>query len=383
MWVLAPPESWDVDLTLSSRTLVLMPRPQLNRARERLVSLAGAGLGHLDYYAAAMEVVRTAIPYDAMCIGSVDPATNMITDSGKVDLVDEGDSTFLYHEYAVDDVNQYVDLAARDESASILLLSTGGDPARSARYRNVVKPVLGAEHELRGIARAAGLLWGAYSIYRDKDSTAFNLAEAEFMAGLEQAIAMGIRSAMVARVAQQSLESGEGPAVLVYDHRGRLLHATATAARRVADLGGELWGRTAVPVSSVVSALRAGRAVSRLRSRGADGCWYTIHAAPFTAGDAVAQIAVTIEQSRPPEVLPLIISGYGLSEREAEIVLLMLRGESTHAIAAALFLSPYTVQDHFKSIFEKVGVSSRREVATRIFFGQYAHQQGARASAAS
>lgn len=348
----------------------------MHRARAGLESLARSGHGHLDYYAAAMELVRTAVPYDAMCVGSVDPATNMITDSGKVDLVEEGDDQFLYHEYAVGDVNQFADLAARNEPTSILLVSTAGDPARSPRYRNVVKPVLGAEHEMRGIARAGGLMWGAYSIYRGSSGPAFNQAEADFMAGLEQAIAAGMRSSVVASVAQNSLVTGTGPAVLVYDRRGRLLHATETAQERVADLGGELWGLTAVPVSSVVSAVRAGKATSRLRSRGVQGQWYTIHAAPFTAGDAVANIAVTIEPSSPPEVLPLVMSGYDLSEREAEIVLHMLRGESTHAIAQALFLSPYTVQDHFKSIFEKVGVSSRRELATRIFYGQYAGRFG-------
>ncbi len=90
----------------------------------------------------------------------------------------------------------------------------------------------------------------------------------------------------------------------------------------------------------------------------------------------MANIAVTIEPSSPPEVLPLIMSAHDLTEREGQIVLLMLRGESTHAIAQALCLSPYTVQDHFKSIFDKVGVSSRREVATRIFYGQYAGHTG-------
>ena len=50
----------------------------------------------------------------------------------------------------------------------------------------------------------------------------------------------------------------------------------------------------------------------------------------------------------------------------------MMRGDSTHAIAQSLHLSPYTVQDHFKSIFAKLGVSSRREVASRLLVTLYA-----------
>jgi len=90
------------------------------------------------------------------------------------------------------------------------------------------------------------------------------------------------------------------------------------------------------------------------------------------AAEADAPTAVIIEAARPHELAPLIADAYSLTERERAITQLVVHGLGTQAIARRLHISPWTVQDHLKSIFEKVDVSTRGELVARIFFDHYA-----------
>jgi DNA-binding CsgD family transcriptional regulator len=57
---------------------------------------------------------------------------------------------------------------------------------------------------------------------------------------------------------------------------------------------------------------------------------------------------------------------YGLSRRELQVAELVLRGHRNTSIAAALGIAPATTKKHLSSIFDKVGVTSRAELASRL-----------------
>jgi DNA-binding CsgD family transcriptional regulator len=63
-------------------------------------------------------------------------------------------------------------------------------------------------------------------------------------------------------------------------------------------------------------------------------------------------------------------SDFALSDRESEIVPLIIEGLSNDDIASRLFISRHTVKNHVTSIFRKAGVTNRFELLKRISAGK-------------
>ena len=113
-------------------------------------------------------------------------------------------------------------------------------------------------------------------------------------------------------------------------------------------------------------------AVPRLRVRTQAGRWVVLHASWLhLAPGEPARIAVIIEAAAPAEVAAVIMQAYGLTERERAVTGLVCQGRSTAQITAELRISTNTVQDHLKSVFDKTGVRSRREVMAVILRDHY------------
>ncbi|MCA1737485.1 MAG: helix-turn-helix transcriptional regulator, partial [Actinobacteria bacterium] len=56
---------------------------------------------------------------------------------------------------------------------------------------------------------------------------------------------------------------------------------------------------------------------------------------------------------------------FGLTHREAEVLLWIARGKANNEVASALYISPSTVKKHLEHIYEKLGVESRTEAIAR------------------
>lgn len=63
---------------------------------------------------------------------------------------------------------------------------------------------------------------------------------------------------------------------------------------------------------------------------------------------------------------PGVVDTYDLSEREKDILKLVMLGFTAREISQKLSISFYTVQTHFKKIHEKLDVHSRSEIVTKV-----------------
>ena len=153
--------------------------------------------------------------------------------------------------------------------------------------------------------------------------------------------------------------------------------STAYADERAAAWMEELGRNGSLPrvVTAVAACARIAAAgpphddrIARARVRTPAGSWLVVRGSAL--GDD--RVAVMIEPARPHELAPLVAEAHGLTDREREVTQLVALGLPTDAIASRLHLSPWTVQDHLKAIFEKVGVATRGELVARVFFNQRA-----------
>jgi DNA-binding CsgD family transcriptional regulator len=111
--------------------------------------------------------------------------------------------------------------------------------------------------------------------------------------------------------------------------------------------------------------------VPRLRVRTGAGRWAVLHASRLPTMGTEA-IAVIIDHASAAEVAPIIMLAYGLSEQQRAITGLVCQGMSTLDIAHIAGIATNTVQDHLKTVFDKVGVRSRRELVFAILRDHYA-----------
>ena len=333
------------------------------RARRDIAALAASGLGVSDLHAAAIRLINERVGSELTCWFTIDPETLGISaiTSGEHKSHPEYEPRLAEAEYAADEPHRFATLAIRKESMAKLSDLPERDRNRSLRVNNVWRP-LGLDEELRVLFQADGACWGAAGMARTGRD--FSARETEFLIAVAPAIATGTRLA-VRSEARGQLSAGH-PAIVVVGARGELRAATP-AAQEWQDWFDQIApGRFMVMMQVMAGGARSATSGGfSMRLRDARGQWAVLEASPLIGADE-DQIAVTIEPATGDHLLGLLLAAYGLTAREREVCREVIAGYSTTDIAARLFISTNTVQDHLKSMFTKVGVRSRGELVARL-----------------
>jgi DNA-binding NarL/FixJ family response regulator len=107
---------------------------------------------------------------------------------------------------------------------------------------------------------------------------------------------------------------------------------------------------------------------ARARVHLKDGVWLSLRASRMaTHPGEPGEIAVTIEAASGLERMGVFARACGLTPRETELLTALASGCDTRQLAARLYVSENTVQDHLKSIFAKTGARNRRMLMAHVF----------------
>jgi DNA-binding CsgD family transcriptional regulator len=352
-----------------------MDRDRRRRVKREIVALCSSGLDAGALYPAAMRQIGRLVPYDRICWHTVDPVTRLFTSATEQNLGHE--PRLPTYEYEIPDVNKWAYLAGRPLPAGVLSRATHGHPEQSPRFRDLLAP-RGVAHELRASLVSDGRCWGCLGLYRDRGSPDFAEEDAAFVAETGAHIAAGVRRALLLNALAMPRPGSDVPGVLILDAAGEV-SAMNTTAEELISLFPDDFEPPGQPVPHIVLAVaaQARRAAcgvdgipARSRARTVTGQWVVLHGTCL--GDMPgAPTAVIIEPARPAVLAELIVLAYGFTPREREVTRLVILGLSTTDIAQELHLSPFTVQDYLKGIFDKAGVRTRRELVATVFRDHY------------
>jgi DNA-binding NarL/FixJ family response regulator len=335
----------------------------------RLERLSGSSLDCETIRRETIVELQRVIGFDRWCWPLADP--DSLIPLGAVADHDYGSAVprALELEYSSDALASKHVLGGGPNSAATLSAETRGDLARSPRWDEAMRPVGIGDVAVAACRDALGC-WGWIEAYRDSADRPFEEQDLELLTKIGPSLGSALRHSLVQEYGG-GLAAPSPAGVIVLDAELRVVSMTASARAWIEAMPS---ARVYAAFGMLPAMVYPAAAIARSRNTAAgphaleqavDGRWVMIEAAPLE-GRAEEQIAVTFRDATPNETFDRLCRICAFSHREREVVAALLVGLDTHSIAERLFISRHTVQDHLKSVFEKTGIHSRRELLARF-----------------
>jgi DNA-binding CsgD family transcriptional regulator len=350
------------------------------RARRELAQLATARLDNDGFRWEAAAILRRAVGFDGWCWLLADPGARLPTrDLGEENVI-AGQSVRCFSRRHPEAWAVPWERSARP--VTVTSAETGGDLARDPVWRETFGPA-GVGDYLSAPLMADGVCWAQLHLHRDNSAAFFSEADAGFVAEVAPMLATRLRDGLRTRPADGDGAARDEPAepgTIITDEELSVTSMTP-AARDWIDRLGLTNPNDAEPLPGFIYSVATRVALSRARGgepppgaqarlQAADGRWTVVRVAPLIG--AAGGYVITLEAARSQDLAPLLMRAWSLTVREREVVQLVIDGLTSEDIGQALFISAYTVRDHVKAIFAKVGVGRRHDLVAALAGNAYA-----------
>ncbi|MEU7577307.1 LuxR C-terminal-related transcriptional regulator [Streptomyces sp. NPDC041068] len=244
-----------------------------------------------------------------------------------------------------------------------VLGSGAGDESPEARRLHTLMAADSYGSEMCIALHQRGVTWGVLVLLRERGARPFSPAETVRAAELAQPLALAVQR----YVTGKPLRPGNGHfplGVVIVDRNDEVTGVTAAGRDALRGLLPGVYPtgdqeRFGFLRHITYTARRTG-APALTRAPTGQG-WFSLQAQPLE-GAREGEVVVTLRPAPAAELLPALAQWYGISRRERAVVEQALQGLAVKQIARRLDLSPHTVNDHFKAVYRKTGVSSREEL---------------------
>lgn len=320
-----------------------------------------------DVCAAALEALHLVVRFDWAALMTTDHETLLPTGGLVEGFSPDTCGPFWDTELLDPDFIKFRELASSTTPIATLHHATDGDLSRSPRYTKLFAPLEVAD-ELRIAFLAGSECVAVATLLRKSADGPITDSELADTRDVAPTISQVLRRAQ-GRIGQQGTEGPGSPTVILLNAAGQIVGVTEGGTALLDDLRTEGVNEQGVPTLIQAAATRArwSRRENRLahRIRGRSGQWMRLDVKPME-GDSEL-VAVSIAPAGVRDLFPILLAAYGLTERESAVTLLLVRGLATREIATELSISPHTVRDHTKAIYEKASVNTRGELVAQLF----------------
>lgn len=304
------------------------------------------------------------------CFGATDPLTALPVHSVSVGLDPGAMENFFGLVLTTPslDFAPWVEAGRRVATLEQLVDDIDRDPYMT----DILRPS-GLQFDVQVACAAGGWSWGHMCLRRRATDGPFSGHELRFLDALAPHLTAGLRAAARPVQPEGTQSSGSGVVLLGPDGKVELANGVAERLFRQPVSGTRHSFLSAVNIvaARLERTLRdpTDESVSALTMTDeATGEMFRLRAEQVVGTDGRARGLVLIEPvsaSGPDDQLTML-ARHGLSRRECDVALAVVRGRSTAEIADDLFVSAHTVTDHVRNIYDKLGVASRQQLAFRV-----------------